>query len=292
MKRFLLVLFFPLALFAELNVAVSYPYIGAIAKSIGGDNIKVTVLAKGNWDPHFVVPRPSLIAQLRRSDALIINGAQLEIGWMPALIRRSSNRKVMPNASSFLDLSQNVQLIQKPQVVDRSLGDVHPAGNPHFHLDPDNILIISNVMKRFLTKIDPSNAGQYEKNYELFKDEWSKNIRSWDTLMSEKKGLEVVQFHDVFAYFNRRYGIKTIGTIEPFPGISPSSKHTLKLISLIKEKKPYLLMHDVYHSTKSAEYIHDKTGLKMMKTPHDIEALDSVETLKSLFDYIVEEFQK
>lgn len=292
MRLFLFILIFPLALFAELNVAVSYPYIGEIAQKIGGTHIRTTVLSKGDWDPHFVVPRPSLISKLRSADALIINGAQLEIGWIPALIKRSSNAKVFPNAKSFLDLSQSVRLIQKPQVVDRSLGDVHPSGNPHFHLDPNNILILAGSIEKFLSRLDPSNAKEYSDNSALFKSEWKKNIEIWDAKMADKKEIKVVQFHDVFAYFNARYGVKTIATIEPFPGIPASSKHTLKVISVIEDQKPQMLMHDVYHSPKSAQYISEKTGLKVFKTPHDIGSLESVESLSDIYEHIVDGFGK
>ncbi len=138
--KFLLLLL-PLTLFAHMNIAVSYPYIGAITKSIGGEHIKTVVLAKGNWDPHFVVPRPSLISKVRNADALIMNGGQLEIGWLPPLLRRASNPKTQIGAPSFLNLAHHVELINKPLDVNRAGGDVHPDGNPHYHLDPNNILV-------------------------------------------------------------------------------------------------------------------------------------------------------
>ncbi len=139
MRLFYLLVFLSTALLAQINVSVSYPYIGAITKSIGGEHIKVNVLAKGSWDPHFVVPKPSLIAKLRNSDALIINGGQLEIGWIPALLKRANNRKLNPSSSSFLELSSHINMIHKVEDVSRAGGDVHPDGNPHFHLDPMNI---------------------------------------------------------------------------------------------------------------------------------------------------------
>ena len=284
--KIILLLLLPLSLFAQLNVAVTYPYIGAITKEIAGDTVNVTVLAQGNWDPHFVVARPSLIAKLRNSDALIINGAQLEIGWVPALVNRAANAKVMPNAPSFLDLSTAVKTIQVPQSVDRSQGDLHPFGNPHFHLDPFNIILLAQKTASFLARLDPENAQTYKKNYYAFASSWKTKIAAWDEKMKDKKGLQVLQFHDVFAYFNTRYGIKTIGTIEPLPGIPASSRHTIKLIKLIQEKKPYAIMHDVYHPTKTATYMHDKTGIKVIMMPHDIGALDSISSLEQLFDYL------
>ncbi len=286
MKRWMLALLLPVSLFAQLKIAVSYPYIGALVDEIGDENVEVTVLAKGNWDPHFVVPRPSLIAKLRRSDALIMNGAQLEIGWLPPLIRRASNRAVMPNAPTFLNLSHQVELIQKPKSVDRSLGDVHPDGNPHFHLDPKNIVVLAKSITDFLSRVDIDHKESYEKNFKNFSKTWQTHLERWNTQMEDKKGMQIIQFHDVLAYFMKAYELKSIGTIEPLPGIPPSSRHTLELINTIKEHGAYCILHDVYHSTKTAEFIRDKTGVKLIIMPHDIGALESVHSLVELFDYL------
>ncbi|MBU1995233.1 zinc ABC transporter substrate-binding protein [bacterium] len=284
----LLLLFLPFTLFAHLNIAVSYPYIGAITKSIGGEHITTVVLAQGNWDPHFVVPRPSLIAKMRNADALIMNGGQLEIGWLPPLINRAANPKTNTNAKTFLNLSHHVELIQKPSNTDRAEGDIHPDGNPHFHLDPNNILLLANIVKEFLISIDLEHKMIYEKNYENFSLMWNEKLGMWNKKMADKKGLKVIQFHDNLAYFNKAYGITSIATIEPLPGIPPSSKHILGLIKLVENEKPCCILHDVYHSTKTAEFIHDKTGIKVVLMPHDIGALENIEDLTSLFNYMTE----
>jgi len=283
--RFLLLLL-PLTLFAHLNIAVSYPYIGALTKTIGGEHINTVVLAKGNWDPHFVVPRPSLISKVRNADALIMNGGQLEIGWLPPLIRRASNPKTQVGSKSFLNLSHHVELIHKPTSVDRSAGDIHPDGNPHFHLDPQNILVLAKTIKKFLISLDSEHKTIYENNYKKFHTMWESKLASWNKKMLNKKGLKVIQFHDNLAYFNKVYGLKSIATIEPLPGIPPSSRHTIDLIKLIKNEKPCCILHDVYHSTKTAKFISSKTGIKVILMPHDIGALESIEDLSSLFDYL------
>lgn len=284
-KHFFLFLL-PLSLFAELNIAVSYPYIGALTKSIGGEYVSPTVLAKGNWDPHFIVPRPSLITKVRNADALIMNGGQLEIGWLPPLLNRVGNPATLPNAKSFLNLSHHVAMLQKPSEVDRKDGDIHPDGNPHFHLAPKNMLLLAGVIKDFLISLDAEHKEAYEKNYTTFHGMWSKKIEEWDAKMALKKGLKVIQFHDNLAYFNNAYGLVNVATIEPLPGIPPSSKHTIEVIELINKEQPCCILHDVYHSTKTAEFISEKTGIKIILMPHDIEALDEVEDLVSLFDYL------
>lgn len=288
MIKYFLFLLVPLSLFAHLNIAVSYPYIGALTKAIGKEHVTTVVLANGNWDPHFVVPRPSLISKLRRADALIMNGAQLEIGWLPPLIRRANNPKVTPNAPSFFNLSHQVGLIQKPASVDRSLGDVHPDGNPHFHLDPANILTLAEAIAGFLSGIDSEHQALYATNLAAFKISWLERMKVWQKTMQPKKRLKVIQFHDNLAYFNRAYGLLNIGTIEPLPGIPPSSRHTLELIGLIETEKPCCILHDVYHSTKTAEYIRHRTGIKIILMPHDIGALDSVDSLSALFDHLTQ----
>lgn len=283
--KFLLLLL-PFSLFGNLNIAVSYPYIGAITKTIGGEHINTVVLAQGNWDPHFIIPRPSLITKVRNADGLIMNGGQLEIGWLPPLIRRAGNSKTSVNAREFLNLSNYIKLINVRQSVDRSGGDLHPNGNPHFHLDPKNILIIANVIKGYLSFIDPENKEIYVNNYKEFSIMWKAKMKIWKAKMLDKKGIKVIQFHNNLAYFNKAYGIQTIATIEPLPGIPPSSRHTIKLIKLIKKEKPAFIFHDVYHSTRTAKYIASKTGIKLVIMPHDIKALESIDNLVSLFDYL------
>ncbi len=288
MYRVLVFLLLPLSLFADLKIAVTYPYIGAIVKEVAKDNVDIYVLAKGNWDPHFVVPRPSLIAKVRRADGLIINGGELEIGWLPPLVRRASNSKILKGSSGYLDLSRYIEFIEKPRVLDRADGDTHPDGNPHFHLDPNNILILAKAIKDYLINLDVDNKTIYENNYSKFVDMWSLKLQEWDKKMKANKGIKVVQYHKIFSYFNKAYSIDSIGTIEPLPGIPPSSRHTMELIKLIKEQNVNSILHDVYHSTKTAKFISDKTGVLVIMMPHDIKALEEVEDLASLFDYLTD----
>lgn len=291
MFKIVVVLLFPFVMFASIKVAVTYPYIGALTKSIGAEHVSVDILAKGNWDPHFVVPRPSLITKVRNADALIMNGGGLEIGWLPPLLNRASNPKALVNASSFLNLSHHILLIHKQANASRSGGDIHPEGNPHFHLDPNNILLLAGTVKDFLISLDNANKNDYEKNYEIFASVWKKKLVIWQGKMKNKAGMKVIQFHNTLAYFNKAYGLNSIATIEPLPGISPSSRHTLSLIKLVKDKEVCCILHDVYHSTKTAKYISQKTGIKVILMPHDIGALDEVQDLISLFDYLSDAVQ-
>lgn len=284
MKKLLFFILLPLSLMAQLNIAVSYPYIASILKSIGGDKLEITTLSRGDLDPHFVTPKPSLITLLRNSDALIINGAELEIGWLPPLINRASNKKLSTN---LLDLSSKVELIDKPKLLDRVVGDVHKDGNPHFHLDPHNIPFLAKAIKEFLVSLDAKNGEFYEKNYNAFVNHWSQKLQEWGSKMANKHGIKIIQFHDVFAYFNHRYGIKSVANIEPLPGIAPSSRHTATLLDEIKNQDIKYIFHDVYHSKNIANYIVDKTAISLLIMPHDVGALDNIKDIGSLFDYLV-----
>ena len=272
---------------AKLTVAVTYPYIGALAHSIGGDTVAVNVLAQGNWDPHFVSPKPSLIGKLRTADVIIINGGELEIGWLPPLLDKAANAK-LNNASNILDLSTKVTLVDVPKSLGRENGDVHAHGNPHFHLDPRNMLVLADAITVFLSQKDPANSENYRKNLTVFKQQWNLNLKRWEAQMAPLRGKSVVQYHPVFNYFLRAYGMKSIGTIEPLAGIPPSSAHTMKLIGLMNEQKPYCIMHDVYHPSKTGEFIASKTGVKLAILPHDVDAMSNSNDLTALFDTFIQ----
>jgi zinc/manganese transport system substrate-binding protein len=285
--RLLLILasFYAVAM-AQLQLAVSYPYIKVLAQTIGGDEVAVTALAKSNWDPHFVVPRPSLISTLRNADGLIINGAELETGWIPPLLQRANNRAL--NSHTILDLSQYVTLHHQPVVLDRALGDVHPDGNPHFHLDPHNIPLLAKAIASYLSRMDPDHQAYYKSNLEAFDLLWAKKLALWDQRMALVKNKKVVQYHEVFTYFLDRYGIETVATLEPLPGISPSSKHTMEVIEIIQQSEPCCILHDVYHPTKTGEYIANRSGIALVVLPHDVADGSELSSLEALYTHMVD----
>jgi len=270
---------------AALNVVATYPYIGSLTKTIGGNAVEVKTLAQGNWDPHFVVPKPSLITKVRNADLLIQNGGELEIGWLPPLLERASNSR-LNQREHLLDLSTTVAMIDVPKSLSRAGGDIHPGGNPHFHLNPANIPVLADAITKFLIHNDPKNQNLYQANLSAFKKRWALKLREWDQKMAPLSGKSVIQYHAVFNYFLQRYKIHTLDTIEPFPGISPSASHTLKLIKEIKEEKPIGILHDVYHPTKSASYLHEKTGIALIVLPHDVESMKNTDDLEALFDML------
>ncbi len=288
MKSFLLIMLFTSLGFASVKVEATYASLGTIAKKVGGDLVSVHVLASSKYDPHFIVPKPSLLSKLRRADLLIINGGGLELGWLPPLMRSANNGKIQVGAEGFLDISHSIAMIDKPSSVSRAFGDIHAEGNPHYILDPYNVLIIAKAVAQKLSQLDSQNMQTYKKNLENFTREWRIYLKDLDKNMLTCKDKKVIQYHELFNYFLKRYGIKSYATIEPLPGISPSSKHTLKLINLMREQGIDMILQDVYHEKKTARFIASKTDAKVKIIPHDVGAAKGSETLEDFYNMIAQ----
>jgi len=287
MKKILLTtLLLSSAIFAKVNVATTYNYLGKVTKQIGGDLVKITVLANPKLDPHFITPKPSLISKIRRVDMLIINGGQLEIGWLPPLLKSANNPKINVGGAGFLDVSGAIDFIDKPQQVSRAYGDVHPDGNPHFATDINNITPIAKLISMKLSLLDPSHKADYEKNYQAFATKMEKLANELKSQYQGCSTKKVVQYHELFNYALQAYGVDSVINIEPLPGISPSSKHTLKVINSIKEQNIKTILQDVYHEKKTAEFIADKTGATVSIVPHDVGAIDEANTLESFYQIV------
>ena len=285
MKKVILFMVLTTALFAKLNVDTTYSTLGAIVKKIGQDKVKVTVLGSSKYDPHFIVPKPSLLAKLRRADLLIINGGGLELGWLPPLIRNANNAKIQNGAKGFLDISHFVPMIDVPTSVSRAFGDVHAQGNPHYSTDPHLVLTMAKAIEEKLVELDFDNVAYYEQNLADFTKEWNEFLANYDAKMAQCSGKKVVQYHELFNYFLQRYNIKNYGNIEPLPGIAPSSKHSLKLIYLMKKNGVKTILQDVYHERKTAKFIADKTDAKVAIIPHEMGAAGA-KTLQEFYNNI------
>jgi len=287
MRLLLFITLLTSSIFAKLNVAVAYPYIGELSKEIAKDRVAIIPLSKGSWDPHFVVPKPSLIASIAKADLLILNGASLEIGWLPPIVEGANNAKIAKNSEGYLDLSEYIKLQDIPKSVDRSMGHVHEEGNPHFILDPHNVIKLAKVIALKLALLDKENQNFYLSNFNAFETKWQHKLNNYDKKMAKCKGMKVVQYHELYNYFLRRYGIDSIDNIEPLAGVKPNPKHTMKLIKEIKENNIKLILQDVYHEHKTAHFIADKSGAKVVKIPHDVGAIKGVDTLEKFYDTLV-----
>lgn len=284
--RLLALLFLISFSFAQLKVVVTYPWIGYLVKEIGGNSVKVHVIAKSWEDPHFVVPKPSHLVHMRNANLLIVQGASLEVGFLPPLLQQSANPNIQPGRSGFLDLSMFVNLIERPTYVSRAMGDVHPEGNPHYQLDPDNIPTLAKAIAEKLCQLDEGNCTSYKRNLTNFLSMWERKSKEWNTVMANMKGTKVVSYHKLYDYFLRRYNMILVGTLEPLPGIPPNPRHLENLIETMKKEGVKCILQDVYHDRKAAQWVSSKTGVPVIVLPHD------GDDLVKLFDTITAEVQR
>ncbi len=283
----LLLLFIQTAFTSKLQVVATYGYIGDIVQRIGKDHVEVVVLARGDYNPHIIIPKPSYIAKVRRADLLVINGGQLEIGWLPQIIKQANNGAVQPGERGFLDLSMHVHLIDAPTSVSRELGDVHPEGNPHFFLDPDNIPVIAKAVTERLSELDPDNQASYEANNKELYTLWQQNMKVWEEKLKPFKGQKVIEYHKIFDYFLNRFGLTIAGTIEPIPGIPPTTKHIADVEKLIEREQVKFILQDVYNPQDAAEYLSKKLDVKLIIMPHDVGSVKEADNVFSVFDEII-----
>jgi zinc/manganese transport system substrate-binding protein len=273
---------------AKLNVVASLPDFGAIAQEIGGDKVKVTSIARGTEDPHFVDARPSFIRILNQADVLLEGGAEMEIGWLPTLINNARNNKILGDAPGHVILSRGVRLLEVPTApLDRSMGDTHPHGNPHFWLDPLNGKIMASSITETLSKLDPPNAAYYQANLQGFNERIDKKLVEWTKALEPYRGTKVVTYHKSLTYFLDRFGFELVGTIEPKPGIEPSPSYINGLIPRLKAAGAKLLLVEPYRPRRTPAYVAQGTGAKLVLLPAAVNGHEQARDYVSLLDYDV-----
>jgi zinc/manganese transport system substrate-binding protein len=273
---------------AALNVVATLPDFGAIAEAVGGDKVKVTSLAKGTEDPHFVDARPSFVRVLNRADVLLEGGAELEVGWLPPLIQGARNRRIQGDAPGHVIMSQGIQLLEVPTTpVTRAGGDVHPAGNPHFWLDPENGRIMAATVAKAFETLDGANAAHYQSRLAAFNRRLDQKIPEWTRIMASHKGTRVVTYHKSFEYLANRFGLVIIGQLEPKPGIEPSPTHINALIPRMKAEGARLILIETFRARRTPEYTANATGAKVVVLPESVGGHEKVRDYFDLFDYAV-----
>jgi zinc/manganese transport system substrate-binding protein len=275
-------------LHAKLNVVATLPDYGAIAQEIGGDKIKVTTIARGTEDPHFVDARPSFVRTLNQADVLIEGGAELEVGWLPPLVNGARNSKILGDAPGHLILSRGIRLLEVPSgPLDRSMGDVHPLGNPHFTLDPENGKVIAKTLADAFSKIDSANAAAYAANLRKFTEKLTEKAGSWAKTMEPFKGTKVAAYHKSYNYFFERYGLELVGTLEPKPGIEPSPSYVSSLVPKLKSAGVKLILIEPFRPTKTPEYVAHAIEGKVIRLASSVGGNENVKDYFALFDYDV-----
>jgi len=281
--------FLPAAAEAKnINVVTSTTDMAALIREIGGDRIKVDSIAQGYQDPHFVEAKPSFLLKLRQADLLISVGLQLEIGWLPPLITQSGNPRIQMGAQGYLDASQFSEILEiPPGQVTRAEGDVHPLGNPHYWLDPDNGRRIARGFAGKLASLDPDNAQYFQQRFQDFDTRLSAQEQKWDTEMKSYRGRKVVTYHRSFPNFARHFGLDVIGYVEPRPGIPPTPSHTIELIQLMKRENCKIVLVEPYFDMKTPQSIGRETGAQVVVYLPSVGGEKQVTTYLELFDYDV-----
>jgi ABC-type Zn uptake system ZnuABC Zn-binding protein ZnuA len=273
---------------ARLRVVTTTEDLAALVREVGGDVIDIESIARGYQDPHFVEPKPSFILRLNRADLLVVVGRDLEIGWLPPLIQQSRNGKIQPGADGYLDASLNVRVLELPTgQVTRAMGDVHPLGNPHYWLDPENGRQIAQSIQKKLSRMQPADAGYFAGRLTDFERRLTEAEKRWDAAMAPLKGVKVVTYHRSWPNFADRYGLDVIGYVEPKPGIPPSPGHTLDLIAEMKRQQVKLILVEPYFDLKTPNAVARDTGAKVLVMAPSVGGEKEITDYFKLFDYDV-----
>ena len=273
---------------AALRVFTCEPEWAALATELGGDKLDVFSATRAQQDVHYIQARPRLIASLRRADLMICTGADLEIGWLPVLLRQSANPKVRPGQPGFLEASAYANLLEVPDTVDRALGDVHPFGNPHIQLDPRNIAKIAAALSLRLQSLDPDSADFYERRYADFDRRWREKIDEWNERAKPLAGMGLIVYHRSWVYLIDWLSMREVAALEPKPGIPPSAGHLASILKQIENQDVALIVRSVYQSTRATEWISRRSEVPAVVLPHTVGATDGADDLFGLFDSLLD----
>ncbi len=268
---------------AKLKVFACEPEWGSLVHELAGDKVDVDVATSALQDVHVVEAKPSLIAKLRAADLLVCTGAQLEVGWLPQLIRQSGNTKVASGDGAFMAAAQ-VKTLERPTSVDRANGDVHPDGNPHVQLDPRRVLVIAQRLDARLAQLDPANAAVYQQRLADFSARWTAAMKRWQTKAAPLRGRKVVVHHISWVYLWDWLGMQQIGALEPKPGVPPTSAHLSSLIATTKAANTLAIVNAAYQDSKPSEWLSGRTGVPAVTLPYTVGGDAQSKDLFGLFD--------
>ena len=272
---------------AELRAFTCEPEWAALLNELAGDKVAAYSATTAYQDPHHIEARPSLIAKLRRADLLLCSGAELEQGWLPMLLRQAGNAKVRPGQIGYMEAAQFVVLIDKPERLDRSMGDVHAAGNPHFHLDPRRMLSIALKVSERLQQIDAVNADYYRQRHVDFSARWQQAIEGWQQQALPLKGKRMAVHHKDWRYLFDWLGIEEAATLEPKPGVAPSAAHLAKLKRVLQQQPASLIIYNSYQSDRAAKWLSRQSGIPMQQLPYSVGGAEDTDDLFGLFEVII-----
>ena len=272
---------------AQIRVVATTPDLASVAKEIGGDKVSVVALAKPTEDPHYVDAKPSHIVTLNRADVLIEGGAELELGWLPPLLENSRNSKISAGAPGRIVASDGVKMLEIPTSFDRSKGDVHSLGNPHFMIDPVTVRIIARNIASHFAQVDPKNAATYNGNLTRFNTKLDTKYAAWQKELAPYRGARIVTYHKDFVYLGDRFGLTIVDELEPKPGIAPSPAHLAQVIGKMKATNANVILVQPFQNRKTAETVARQTGATVLDVPQQPGAAPNTDTYFAMMDNLV-----
>jgi zinc/manganese transport system substrate-binding protein len=279
---------FPLAGSAagKLKIVTATTDLASLAQEVGGDRVEVESIARGYQDPHFVEAKPSFLLKLRQADLLIVVGLQLEIGWLPPLITQSGNPRIQVGANGYLDASEFAEILEKPTgVITRAQGDVHPFGNPHYWLDPENGRRVAQGIANKLGEMRPADAAYFQQRFQDFSQRLTEAEKRWTAEMQPYHGRKVITYHRSWPNFLKYFGLVSASEIEPRPGIPPTPSHTLELINLMRRENVKIILVEPYFDLKTPNAIARETGAQVVVMPPSVGGEKEITDYFKLFDY-------
>ena len=276
--------------FAKVKVFACEPEWAALAREIGGSRVTAYSATHAQQDPHHIRARPSLLAKIRRANLVFCSGAGLEVGWLPLLLQRGGSG-LQAGAAGHLMAADYIEVIEKPISIDRSLGDLHPEGNPHVHLDPHNILILARTLSERLSEIDPSGVSHYAKHLARFVASWSAALADWTQRAAKMRDKPVVVHHKFWSYLLRWTGLRETGTLEVKPGISPSVKHLESLLVNTQSTGVRAILRNPYDDKEPSDWLADRTGIPVIELPATVERGALPGALRKYFDELLDRLE-
>jgi len=269
---------------AALNIFATVPEWGALAREIGGDQVRVYTATTAFQDPHRIEAKPSLLAQARQANLVLAVGADLEVGWLPLVLRDSGNAAIQPGRPGYFEAAVFVSRLEVPSVIDRGQGDVHAAGNPHIHLDPRNILKIGEALSVRMAELDAANAAVYQAGYKVFAGKWQGALSRWEKEAVPLRGVSVLVHHASFVYLIHWLGMKEVGSLEPKPGVEPSSGHLTALLARQQTTPARLVLRTAYQQDGPSLWMAGKAGIPAVMLPYTVGGTPEAKDLFGLFD--------
>lgn len=275
-----------------LKIFACEPEWAALATEIGGDAVKVYTATTAFQDPHRIEARPSLIAQTRRADLIVCTGAELEIGWLPVLLRQSGNPAIQPGQPGYFEAARQVALLEQPDALDRAQGDVHASGNPHIQTDPRNIARVAQALGARLAAIDPVHAASYRARLADFNTRWNAAMLHWQTQAEPLRGMAIVVQHRAFPYLENWLGLKQVAVLEPKPGVEPSVGHLAKIAAQLKTTPARAVLRAAYQNPRPSDWLAGRAGIPVVVLPFTVGGSERAHDLFGLFDDSLERLLK